>query len=993
MERLRRRGRSGSSSRDSSRSSEVAAANERKFEVGSVESNRARKAHILFAGLSFFSGQEEGKKECGTTKPRSNSSSRSTSITREDDLHTSGLLAGTVVKKLLEDEMSRDIESRRRPSVIARLMGLDILPPPEQNANKQHKRTSDNGDSVKVGSSASHKYGKNQQHRSLKEQEQCRDVYEVAGSSKILGDGSSSHVSFNRRKSQDVAFHGKNFMDVKQLLTYEKFSDTTEFSDAFEMLGFNQDLLLRYVDQPDSLFAKHLQCLHDAGEHRREHDRCLHSGALNHNINAIGCQSGSAASRKIDISFSHKHKDGIQIRSCHKHDDSFQILSHYPSERLENPCLIPDKIVVLKPNLAKLQSKNSSSHDLLSDFAACKERYDRRRDVELWRKNFVADGLDMSQIDFRESRQMAREVTRRMKQKLEKGSLNASLNGYKGYSADESSYDMFGNDSSYESDGATVLPEMSLHRRSCNEASSSRYSGTSVITEAKKRLSERWKMTPRSCESDLVDKGSTLGEMLAIPELDTRLSNTEAISAHDAAYRFSRRTGVSGSTIPLTISSKDGWKDQSIGLSRSRSLPASSEHRIHPKTSMRHEALVPERFLIPKERSRCRDKTMRSSARIKTRNKRSGPVCHHERDVGDVAELHSSIDEKRSSFADDDSPDVKAVISETPTRAMDACLIIDEVMGFERRDVPEPLTPPYTQVAGLDNPGDMLAQDESLSTDFHEYMTKEPSERGETEGTISMQYPAAESQLLGSVKEADQPSPNSILEASFEDDLSSDSDCFERVSADLQGLRMQLQLLKQGTQAYNEGPMPMSCDEDPREVSSVLLEARRFVDCDEGRWVSSYFLDVLSHFGFDDFNCETLGSTCDPVGSLVTPHVFEKLDKKHSGLAETCSRMERRLLFDRISHGVAEILNQASDPHPWANRRKKTIAPPWDTDMLKVELWGLLKRQEVVEIEMDSTHKGVMESDINWMDFGGAIDGMGKEIEEQLFDELMGDFS
>ncbi|KAL9250198.1 hypothetical protein AKJ16_DCAP14873 [Drosera capensis] len=987
MERLRRRGRSGSSSRDSSRSSEVAAANERKFEVGSVEPNRARK------------GQEEGKKEYGTTKSGFNSSSRSTSITREDDLltlhlgqHTSGLLTGTVMKKLLEDEMSRDIESRRRPSVIARLMGLDILPPPERNANKQHKKTSDNSDSLKVGSSASHKYGKNQQRRSLQEQEQCRDVYEVAGSSKILGDGSSSHVSFNRRKSQDVAFHGKNFMDVKQLSTYERLSDTTEFSDAFEMLGFNQDVLLRYADQPDSLCAKHLQYLHDAGEHRREHDRCLHSGALKHNINAIGCQSGSAASRKIDISFSHKHKDGIQIRSCHKHDDSFQILSHYPSERLENPCLIPDKIVVLKPNLAKLQSTNSCSHDLLSDFAACKERHDRRRDIELWRKKLVADGLDMSQIDCRESRQMAREVTQRMKQKLEQGSLNVSLNGYKGYSADESSYDMSGNDSSYESDGATVLPEM-LHRGACNEASSSRYSETSVIMEAKKRLSERWKMTRSSRESELVGKGSTLGEMLAIPELDTRLSNMEAISAQDAVYRFSRRTGVSGSTIRLTISSKDGWKDRSIGLSRSRSLPASSEHRIHPKTSRRHKALVPESFIIPKEHSRRRDKTMRSSARIKARSKRSGPVCHHERGVGDVAELHSSMDEKRSSFADDDSPDVKAVISETPTRAMDACLIIDEVVGLECRDFPEPLTPSYTQVAGLDNPRDMLAQDESLSTDLHEHMNKEPSERGETEDTSSMQYPAAESQLLGAVKEADQPSPNSILEASFEDDLSSDSDCFERVSADLQGLRMQLQLLKQETQAYNEGPIPMPCDEDPGEVSSVLLEARRFVDCDEGRWVSSYFLDVLSHFGFDDFNHETLGSTCDPVGSLVAPHVFEKLEKKHSGLAETCSRMERRLLFDRISHGVAEILNQASDPHPWTNRRKKTIAPPWDTDMLQVELWGLLKRQEVVKIEMDRTHEGVMESDINWMDLAGEIDGMGKEIEELLFDELMGDFS
>lgn len=36
-------------------------------------------------------------------------------------------------------------------------------------------------------------------------------------------------------------------------------------------------------------------------------------------------------------------------------------------------------------------------------------------------------------------------------------------------------------------------------------------------------------------------------------------------------------------------------------------------------------------------------------------------------------------------------------------------------------------------------------------------------------------------------KDADQPSPVSVLEPSFTDDLSSCSECFESLSADLQG--------------------------------------------------------------------------------------------------------------------------------------------------------------------------------------------------------------
>ena len=45
--------------------------------------------------------------------------------------------------------------------------------------------------------------------------------------------------------------------------------------------------------------------------------------------------------------------------------------------------------------------------------------------------------------------------------------------------------------------------------------------------------------------------------------------------------------------------------------------------------------------------------------------------------------------------------------------------------------------------------------------------------------------PALESPATS--KEADQPSPVSVLEPAFGDDLSSCSECFESVSADLQG--------------------------------------------------------------------------------------------------------------------------------------------------------------------------------------------------------------
>ena len=47
--------------------------------------------------------------------------------------------------------------------------------------------------------------------------------------------------------------------------------------------------------------------------------------------------------------------------------------------------------------------------------------------------------------------------------------------------------------------------------------------------------------------------------------------------------------------------------------------------------------------------------------------------------------------------------------------------------------------------------------------------------------------PVPEPESPSSSKEAGQPSPVSVLEVIFPEDLSPGSECFERVSADLQG--------------------------------------------------------------------------------------------------------------------------------------------------------------------------------------------------------------
>jgi hypothetical protein len=50
-----------------------------------------------------------------------------------------------------------------------------------------------------------------------------------------------------------------------------------------------------------------------------------------------------------------------------------------------------------------------------------------------------------------------------------------------------------------------------------------------------------------------------------------------------------------------------------------------------------------------------------------------------------------------------------------------------------------------------------------------------------------MQHSVAEVETPASSKEADQPSPVSVLETPFPDDLSSGSECFEDLNTDLNG--------------------------------------------------------------------------------------------------------------------------------------------------------------------------------------------------------------
>ncbi|CAA3033729.1 Hypothetical predicted protein [Olea europaea subsp. europaea] len=109
----------------------------------------------------------------------------------------------------------------------------------------------------------------------------------------------------------------------------------------------------------------------------------------------------------------------------------------------------------------------------------------------------------------------------------------------------------------------------------------------SISRKAVKRLSERWKTSHKYQDMEMVAKASTLGEMLAIPDRETKLENVNAkVDLDRESNRLDRNNGTAVWDRPSGSSGRDGWQDKLIeSLSRSKALPPSKSGRIHRRSA------------------------------------------------------------------------------------------------------------------------------------------------------------------------------------------------------------------------------------------------------------------------------------------------------------------------------------------------------------------------------------------------------------------------
>lgn len=190
---------------------------------------------------------------------------------------------------------------------------------------------------------------------------------------------------------------------------------------------------------------------------------------------------------------------------------------------------------------------------------------------------------------------------------------------------------------------------------------------------------------------------------------------------------------------------------------------------------------------------------------------------------------------------------------------------------------------------------------------------------------------------------------------------------------------MQLQLLKLETEEYVEGPMLLSSDEDGGETSTNGLCGT------EESWESSYIIDVLSESGIDVAEPDTVLEVWHSLECPVSLSVFEELEKRYSDWT-TCSKSERRLLFDRINLGIVKLHEESTYEQPWVGPATLNNGSKLKNNGLQDYLFKMLGNKGKVK---DDALGKVLVMESQWLDLGDHIDIIGSEIERLLLDDLV----
>ncbi|ONK67787.1 uncharacterized protein A4U43_C05F3770 [Asparagus officinalis] len=875
----------------------------------------------------------------------------------------------TTTTRLINKQLSKEMENRWSPAnVVARLMGLDVLPPV---FTRQHK---EKGSSIQTAPSV----GFREKHRvyeayplqmSSDEHPECIDVFEVNEMSKVEKQNTRppwKKISSLGRSEVDLRLSDIDLAYAKRFINAAHLSVDDESNDASDELETNESRFVRNRQEPNSLFRKLLQDQKRSPPPHPSQITILKPSRVGKSDKYLSYRPEPTTERfsrllKRDVSSCRKPVPDLFSHSLKEHSSSLSYKSSEPLNegKTKNQFQIP--IVILKPTLEKAWETmktvpSARSPDNYPFSLRRRKRIPLSRSFDIYgvgrARHRLSDSVEVMGQREKHCREIARDITRRLKSAGSTGRKVVEDQEKCGYSRHESSCHMSGMENLTHK---SIFDQVNECVDSLG-ASSSYSVKSSISNEATKRLSDRWKLIRKIQEVRSVHKGyGTLEEMLVsdreMPRFIQNVSGEEVTRNEIYARR----------DFPVCTSGKDGWrKGSSSNSSSSKSLPNSPYLRRNHTPSKRERVGISDRIYLQNFPNKSPSVSL---ARNMSQRRPS---------VQNIDYLHNAC-----TFCREENEMFEREIHMNSERLCDK--IHSTHPSEEARLFPKLSN---SSIAGSSCESSSLVSQHKdanfpVSVDDEHVQNstvKEAQENEEFSGAGS-DYVAEEETSVAHV----QGSPVPVIEQPQSEEDKSSSECFEKINADLKELQIQLKLHKSESTSTNPEDLELliSTDNDIEEecysppISGEILEA--FIDDDDRDF--SYLLDVLISSGIHSTSTNELFNKCTIQESPAGSDLFEKLEKKY-GVLVSWPKPERKLLFDLVSYILADIIAPSIDLCSKKSRSRANLVE---------DVWQLVVEQK----ELSGTLEEEFFLDPMWLKLEEDVNMIGKKLESWLLDKLM----
>ncbi|KAK3232269.1 hypothetical protein Dsin_004150 [Dipteronia sinensis] len=779
--------------------------------------------------------------------------------------------------------MSTKMESKQHtPSVIARLMGLDELPPPCQPVQKKRRVLSENYRRRVASIGVREKRSSNTCplfRLGIEEKKEFKDVFETLEKLKRKKD-----VNLSLSKVQ-MAWLSQSHGDAKRVSVDKNSQMSKEDHDGLGIVGSEMDLFIKYLQEPVYSSCKHLHDLQGIRYHSQSR-----------------LQIGLVEDSHGELGLGKKHK-----------------FLRYQPKSDNGVCRPSTKIVVLKPNPGKTDNAARYPHSII--------------------KKHTASHSPEHGNSFSQEKEM-KDVAKNVKPLRRRSRFSKEIDGQTGHgrtslSTRVSKSGIRGSDTFAEESDLMILSSPNTSDEE-NQYEPSFYhsDGSYVAMEAKKDVFKRWKTNKKFQEVGVTMPDHESG----CRRLNVRLGENANRLHHWSREQIHNKNDGSES------------RNSGSGCMKSQSFPcleAGNNYSVRSNVEVQRE-----RKRKLEEKEQCEQTSVACNS----------TTCSG---FGSDSEHESSVQENKS--------------------------VHEEQIMLDERDLSEEnslgtrssVTSVTLDIMAANMETSAKTEDVSMTSEFHNSAQQDLSIGISEEDSVSSFCSCTDPESLVNSEEANQPSPNSVLEPPFDKEISYGSECFRGVNVSLHGLQLQLELLKSESEAYSEGTgMIVSSDDDSVEGSISNLEetekSMKIFSIEETRDYS-YMVDVFTQAGFHGTNLDTGYNTGHSPDCPISPAVFEMVEKKY-GEQISWKRSDRRLLFDRINSELTEILQPSIGTLQWTKPVCRRLSYRKSLEAIEEEVWISL-------LNNDSSLK-LLGKDDGWLELGDDMEGIVREIENSLIDEL-----